>query len=370
MKEKTSLASKVIHAGTQPPTQGHSFNQPPVFASAFHLSGDPANSTYQYGRFNNPTWQSLEDAISELENAPSVIFPSGMAAIASVLTSILSPGDTLVLPTDGYAPTRAYAEQFLKKFGVNLILTKTLKIPDLDFTGIKLVLIESPSNPLLDVLDISLLADKIHQKGGLLAVDNTCLTPLGQQPLALGADISVCSDTKAFNGHSDILFGHVASASEKIIDGIRNWRTLSGNIPGPMETWLVHRALASLDLRLERMTSNAQALAQYLSTHPKVKWIRYPGLKNDPSYKIAKQQMNNFGYLMSFELNSLEAAENFLKGCQLIFDATSFGGMHTMAERRKRWNADDIPEATIRLSAGCEKQEDLLSDISSTLDRL
>ncbi|MET1254009.1 cystathionine gamma-lyase [Aliikangiella maris] len=368
MKNKISLTSRVIHAPDEKPVVGQAFNQGPVFASAFHLSGAPENSPYQYGRFNNPTWQSLENALSSLEEAHTVIFPSGMAAIAAVLTSLVSHGDQIVIPSDGYGPTRAYAKQYLQKFGVTIIEAPTLQIPTLNFSEVKLVLIETPSNPLLEVIDITALAQAVHQHGGLLAVDNTCMTPLGQQPLALGADISVYSDTKALNGHSDLLYGHVASQQTNIIESIRNWRTLAGNIPGPMETWLIHRSLASLDMRLERMTRNAQAIAEFLAAHSAVKWIRYPGLPNDPSHQLAKQQMLNFGCLMSFELGSVTQAETFLERCQFVYDATSFGGIHTMAERRKRWGADDIPEATIRLSAGCEKIDELLADIAQALN--
>jgi cystathionine gamma-lyase len=341
--------------------------QGPTFASTFHLSGDVNVDTHTYGRFHNPTWVALETAIGELEGGKAIIFPSGMAAGAAVMTSFVESGDTILLQSDGYYTTRHYADSFLKKFGVNIVCLPTLEIPNHDLTGVKLVFMESPSNPLLDVIDIKQLAEKAHLKGALVAIDNTTSTPLGQQPLKLGADISVCSDTKAMNGHSDVVFGHVATKTAELFDKMMLWRKLSGSIPGPMEAWLVHRGLATLDMRLERMVKNAQHIAEFLQGHPKVTSIRYPGLSSDPSNSIAKRQMNQFGFVISFDLGSQQAAEKFLFNSQLIFEATSFGGIHTMAERRARWSSEHLNEGLIRLSVGCESVEDLLNDINNSL---
>jgi cystathionine gamma-lyase len=370
MSIKLSLGSQVVHAGLSKPQQGKPFMQGPVFASTFHMSGDVDPSVHQYGRFRHPTWDALEAGIGELEQGRAIVFPSGMAAGAALMTALLGPGDCILLPSDGYYPSRLYAETYLKKFGVIIKTAPTVDILKLDFTGIKLVFVETPSNPMLDVIDIEALAAKVHASGGILAIDNTTLTPLGQQPLLLGADISMCSDTKAFNGHSDVVFGHVATQRDDLFDAMQLWRKLSGNIPGPMETWLVHRGLASLDLRLERMVNNAQVIAEYLAQHEKVSAIRYPGLENDPSHEIAKKQMVNFGFIVSFDLTTKEAAQNFLNASQLIFEATSFGGMHTMAERRARWGTDDVSPGLVRLSVGCERINDLLQDIERAMDEV
>ncbi len=364
---KRSLGSQVVHAGLVPAKQGNPFMQGPAFASTFHLSGEVDASVHQYGRFHNPTWDALEAAIGELEQGRAIVFPSGMAAAAALMTALVQTGDTILLPSDGYFATRAYADNFLKKFGVIIQTVPTREILEQDFSNIKLVFVESPSNPLLDVLDIPALAAKVHAAGGILAIDNTTMTPLGQQPLLLGADISMCSDTKAMNGHSDVLFGHVATQREDLFNAMQLWRKLSGNIPGPMEAWLVHRGMASLDIRLERMTGNAQKLAEYLAQHEKVGQVRYPGLASDPSHTIAKQQMHNFGFIISFDLRTQAAAQAFLNASQLIFEATSFGGLHTIAERRARWGTDNVSPGLIRLSAGCERAEDLLQDIEQAL---
>jgi cystathionine gamma-lyase len=220
---------------------------------------------------------------------------------------------------------------------------------------------------MLDICDIALVADRVHSNGGLLAVDNTTATVLGQNPITLGADFSVASDTKALNGHSDVLFGHVASRDPEHAAIIKDWRKLSGNIPGPMETWLVDRGMQTLDVRLERQAKNAQMIAEFLSEQPLVSLVRYPGLKSDPSHALAKKQMTHFGLIVSFDLGSKESADQFMRRLKLITNATSFGGTHTIAERRRRWGADNIGEGVIRLSAGIEHIDDILDDIKQAL---
>ena len=370
MPTKPSLASLSINAGAPPPKKGQAFRHGPEFASTFHLSGDIDPSTYQYGRFGQPTWTSLEKGLAELEGGSTIIFPSGMSAVAAILTSLVDPGDTILLPSDGYAPARYYTEKYLVRFGIKLKTIPTNEIDAYDFKGIALALLETPSNPMLDTFDIQAAAKKIHKHGGLLAIDNTTLTFLGQQPLALGADISMSADTKAVNGHSDVLFGHVSLHNEDLSNKVREWRKLSGNIPGPMETWLVHRSLSTLDLRLERMCSNAMSLATMLCQHPKVLSIRYPGLSSDPSHSIAKQQQLYFGFIISFELANKAFADQFLEACKLVYVATSFGGVHSTAERRARWGTDNIAEGMVRFSVGCERIEDLLTDVKTALESL
>jgi cystathionine gamma-lyase len=367
MSQKRHKGTDVLHAGTPKRKQGKPFIEGPTFASTYHLSGAADNAEHQYGRFSNPTWQALESGLSELEGGETVIFPSGMAAAAAIMSSLLVTGQTVVLPADGYFATRAYALEFLQPNGITVELVHTTELLDYDYSNVRLVLVESPSNPLLDVVDIGALATKVHASGGLLAIDNTTLTVLGQRPLDLGADISMASDTKALNGHSDVVFGHVSATQSTLIERVRLWRKLAGNIPGPMETWLVHRGLATLDVRLERMVGNAQHIAEMLDGHSAVKWVRYPGLVKDPSYTIATKQMNNFGFIVTFDLGSSKRADQFLQSSSLIFEATSFGGVHTMAERRARWGTDNVPEGAVRLSVGCERIEDLLAAFEQAL---
>ncbi len=361
-------ATRVVRAGLPAPRQGEPFLPGPTFASAYHLAGDPATSPFGYGRFANPTWARFEAALAELEGGPAVAFASGMAAVAAVLGSTLQTGDLAVLPADGYYTSRLLAEGFLARWGLRTRLAPTAgdeALAALD--GAKLLLLESPSNPGLDVCDIAALARAARERGVLVAVDNTTATPLGQRPLELGADFSLASDTKALTGHSDLVLGHVAARDPAHAERLHTWRTQVGAIPGPLEAWLAHRSLATLDVRLERACGNALRVAELLSTRPEVVAVRYPGLPTDPAYPLASRQMQRFGTIVSFTLRDRAAAERFLASAELIYEATSFGSVHTTAERRARWGGDAVPEGFIRMSVGCEDGDDLCADIARAL---
>jgi len=366
MRDRT----RVIRAGLSASSQGAAFLSGPTFAGPFYAAGDPSSSPYTYGRFHNPTWTRYEEALSDLEEGEAITFASGMAAIAAIFGVVLRPGDTLVLPSDSYYTARKLAEGYLRDMGVTVKEAPTAGNRQKEhLEGAKLLWLESPSNPGLDVCDIAEMAALAHQAGVLVAVDNTTATALGQRPLALGADFSVASDTKALTGHADLILGHVAVREKSWAEKIRTWRTQNGSIPGPMEVWLAHRSLGTLALRLETQCQNALRIAEYLSKRPGVTGLRYPGLKTDPAHEIAARQMNYFGPIVSFVLRNRERAETFLKSCRLIIEATSFGSIHTTAERRARWAGDVIPEGFIRLSVGCEDVDDLISDLSQALDR-
>jgi cystathionine gamma-lyase len=221
------------------------------------------------------------------------------------------------------------------------------------------VWVETPSNPRLDVCDIAAVADAAHAAGALLAVDNTVCTPLGQQPLALGADFAMLSGTKSLCGHSDVLLGAVSSADTGAVAALKRWRTQSGSIPGGFEAWLAHRSLASLGLRLERSSANAAALAALLDSRGDVLEVLTPP---------AGDQMTYPGPLVGFTLESAGRAQAFLAACELVTEATSFGGIESTAERRARWGTDAVPEGFIRFSAGCEDTADLLADVERALD--
>jgi len=364
-------ATLVVRAGLPEPAQGLPFLPGPVFAGPFHLAGDPASSAYTYGRYHNPTWAHFERALGELEGGETVVFGSGMAATAAVLGTVLRPGDLAILPADGYYTARMLAEGFFTQIGVRVRIAPTAGDAQGEcLDGAKLLWLESPSNPGLDVCDIAALAALAHQRGILVLVDNTTATVLGQRPLSLGADFSLASDTKGLTGHGDLVLGHVAVRDPQWAQRLRSWRTQFGAIPGPMEVWLAHRSLGTLDVRLERMTGNALAVARFLAGRPEVRRVRYPGLANDPAHAVAARQMSRFGPVVSFELASAVAAEKFLGACRLVLQATSFGGLHTTAERRARWGGDRVPEGFVRLSAGCEHPDDLLSDIERALAAL
>lgn len=360
-------ATRVVHAGKPQAQQGQPFAGGPVFAATYHVAGDPATSAYTYGRIHNPTWTAFEQALGELEGGQALVFASGMAATSAVLGT-LRPGDTVVLPSDSYYLHRVLAGGYFSQMGIQVRLVPTAGNAQANaLDGAKLLWLETPSNPGLEVCDVRELCRLAHQKGVLVAMDNTTPTVLGQKPLELGVDFSVASDTKALSGHSDLLMGHVAVKNPDLLSKLHTWRTQIGAIPGPMEVWLAHRSLATLDVRLERMCSNALRVAGFLSQHPKVQAVRYPGLPSDPSHSIAHAQMRYFGPVLSFTLESQEVAQRFLSACQLVLEATSFGGVHTSAERRGRWGGDQVPEGFIRMSTGLEKAEDLIDDLRQAL---
>jgi cystathionine gamma-lyase len=209
-----------------------------------------------------------------------------------------------------------------------------------------------------------------RQAGALVAVDNTTATPLGQRPLELGADLSVCSDSKAMCGHSDVLLGHVAVRDSELLQKIDRYRELTGGIAGPMEAWLALRSLATLPLRLERMSASALKVAEFLRSRDEVEHVLYPGLPTHLGHAVAAGQMRSFGPVLSFTLAGKQAAERFLSSAELITEATSFGGVTTTAERRARWGHDGVAPGFIRMSVGLEDAGDLIADMEQALDGL
>lgn len=360
--------ARLAHLRAEGLAKGEPVPLPLVMASIYHYPGEPDGSR-SYGRTDNPTWEATEHALALLEDAPCLAFPSGMAAISAALFATLKAGDRLLLPSDGYYTTRLLADQFLARFGVAVELRPTARFSDGGFEGFRAVFVETPSNPGLDIIDIGSVAERTHRAGGIVIADNTTMTPLGQRPLDLGADIVVSADTKAINGHSDVLFGHVASRDAEIMATVAQWRRLAGAIPGPFEAWMVHRGLETLDVRFERMCASALAIAERLRGHPALVSLRHPGLLEDPSHNLARAQMRRFGFLIALTLPSAALAERFIDACPLIQPATSFGGVHTAAERRARWG-DAVAPGFVRLSVGCEPLEELWRAIAEALGGL
>jgi cystathionine gamma-lyase len=358
--------TRVVHAGLPAPTPGQPFLPGPVFAAPYHLDPSTGPGVNGYGRPDNPTRRSLEAAIGELEGGRALAFASGQAAITGMLLATLRAGDTVALPADGYYAVRVFAENTLRGLGVETVLVPTAG-PYPSFDGVRLVLLETPANPGLDVCDITTVAAAAHAAGALVAVDNTTATPLGQRPLALGADLAVASGTKALTGHSDVLLGYVATNDDGLLTRLTTWRSQTGGIPGAFDAWLAHRSLATLDLRLARQSTNAEAVATLLLGRADVTGVRWPGLPTDPSYPVASAQMYRIPGVVSFDLGSAERVARFLTASELIFAATSFGGVHTTADRRAQWGDDTAP-GFVRLSCGIEDTEDLLADLTAALD--
>lgn len=358
--------TRCVHGGHAAVGVGEPLHPGPVLSSTFALGvpTDPTPADF-YGRADNPTWRALESAIGELDGAPGppaecVLFASGMAAIGAVLR-LAARGGALVVPSDGYYLARSLAHGELAPLGVEVREVPTVgEWPRLD--GAALVLLETPSNPGLDVADIAAAAAAAHAVGARLAVDNTTASPLGQRPLELGADFVIASDSKALAGHGDVVLGHVSVRDPDLAAALREARSRGGAVPGPMETWLAHRGLGTLDLRLARQADNARAVATALLDHPRVSDVRWPGLPGDPAHAVAVRQMRRWNGVLRFTLPSEQAVGRFLGASRLIGSTTSFGGLRSSVDRRARWG-DDVAPGLLRLSAGCEDTADLVADV-------
>jgi cystathionine gamma-lyase len=360
-------STRSVKAAGSPHVPGQPVAAPPVPVSAYHLSADESQSLDSYGRSSNPTWRQLEPAFAELEGATSALsFGSGMAAITSVLRVVAKPGTTLVVPADGYYQVRRYAVEYLAPLGVSV---REVLAADMCSAAesADVVVAETPVNPTLDVVDLHRLGLTCRSRGATLVVDNTTPTPLGQQPLSLGADLVVASATKALSGHSDLIAGYVASCHPELMAAVERERLLAGAILGPFEAWLALRSLGSAGLRFERQCHNALAMAFMLRDHPAVRSVRYPGLPDDPAHEVACAQMKRFGGLVAFELADASAVHRLVERSALLVAATSFGGIHTSVDRRARWG-DPVPAGFVRMSLGIEDIDDLIADVTSALE--
>jgi cystathionine gamma-lyase len=364
--------TRILQAGYRPVHAAGVFLPGPQFSSTYTAPGDPSSHPLTYGRFHNPTWTAWEEALAELEGGDAVAFASGMAAVTAVLGVSLRPGDAVVLPSDAYYTIRVLAANWLNTIGVQVRLAPTRGNAQAGaIEGARLLWLETPTNPKLDICDIRHLVQMAHTHGVLTVVDNTTATPYLQRPLALGATYVVASDTKAMTGHADLVLGHAATTDAQRTAALRTWRTQHGAIPGPMEAWLAHRSVATLPLRMARQCSAAQQLAGFLASHSDVEAVYYPGLPTHAGHSIAKQQMDGgFGAVVSFDLSTRVRAETFLRSLTLVREATSFGGVHSTAERRARWGGDAISEGFIRFSVGCEAADDIIQDVGEALRRL
>lgn len=335
-------------------------------ASSFHLSEEESGDLDFYGRSGNPGWRHLESALAQLEGATAaLVFGSGMAAITAALRALTKAGSVLVVPADGYYQVRRYATEYLAPLGITIREAFSSQMCDAA-AGADVVLAETPANPGLDVVDLHRLATICRAGGTRLLVDNTTATPLGQQPLSLGADLVVASATKALSGHSDLLAGYVAGSQPELLAAITRERLLAGPILGAFEAWLLLRSLGTAGLRFDRQCHNAQAVALMLAGHPAVRSVRYPGLPDDPAYEVACAQMRRFGGLVSIELADAQAVFELVRRSELLVASTSFGSIHTLVDRRARWG-DPVSDGFARLSMGIEDTDDLIADIEQAL---
>lgn len=358
-----SLATRAVTAG-RPTGPGEPMNVPPTLTSTYRDGGDLG-----YGRWGNPTWTAFESAIGALEGGQALAFASGMAAMAAVLAT-LPVGSTVLLPRDAYAGGRNFLADLggrgrLTALPVDMTDTTAVldRIPDAD-----LVWVESPINPLLDIVNLAAVVGAASAAGIPAVVDNTLATPVVQRPLELGATAVVHSATKFIGGHSDLLLGTVVTRDRDLLDRLLQRRTLHGAVPGTLEAWLALRGLRTLPLRVERAQASALLLAGRLEQSPGVLRIRYPGLSSHPGHGLASTQMSGYGAVLSFELGDGEAAQAFVGRLRLVVGGTSLGGVESTIDRRNRWPGEEhVPAGLLRLSVGIEDPEDLWHDLDQAL---
>lgn len=372
--------TRLAHAGDEPVVPGTPLRPSPVFAAPYHLGDQPpgAGGADAYARPDNPTLRVFERAVGDLDGGDCLSFATGMAAISSAVLAVVRAGDRVVLPADGYYASRVLGRDELERLGVQVELVPTLEIEAVaargDLAGARLVMLETPSNPQLDVCDIAAVAEATRAAGAVLVVDNTTATPIGQRPLSLGADVVVAADTKALTGHSDVLLGHVSTARTEagrdLHTRIAAWRKTTGNPPGPFEAWLAHRSMSTLDLRLARQAANAAAVAEVLVSSPAVRNVRWPWRAGDPSYALASKQMLRPNGVVSAELADADAVLQLIRSTRFFLAATSFGGVHTTVDRRAQWGGDAVPAGFVRFSCGIEDTADLVADLTSALETL
>lgn len=374
--------SLVVHAGRPPVAPGGSLNPPVVLSSTFHQGGDVV-----YGRDANPTWEALEAAVAVLEGGDTVAFASGMGAIAALFETLPTPG-RVVVAADAYNGTRRFlidaADRGRLRFRtvdvanttqVQQVCTEVAGGPARpsgirgEFGAGGLLWLESPTNPLLAIADLTALCEEAHTLGMDVVVDNTFATPLLQKPLDLGADAVVHSATKLLAGHSDVLAGLVCSRRPEVTELMRRRRSLHGAALGPWEAWLTVRGIRTLSVRLERSQINAATIAQRLVDHPAVEHVRYPGLVTDPGHRLATRQMRGYGAMVAFDVRGgAGPAESVVEATRLITAGTSLGGVESLMERRGRWEGEGgLPAGLVRLSVGIEDAEDLWADLDAAL---
>jgi cystathionine gamma-lyase len=373
------FATRAIHAGQDAdPATGATVV--PIYATSTYTQAAPGqHKGYEYSRSGNPTRTALETCLAALEGGEGgLAFASGLAATTAVL-STLRPGDEVAAAADLYGGTFRLLERVFKPWGLAARYTEDPSLAGFEriiTKATKLVWIETPTNPLLQILDIAAIAELAHSHGAILAVDNTFASPYLQQPLELGADIVVHSTTKYLGGHSDVVGGAVVG-SRALLEPIKFYQNAAGGVPGPFDAYLTLRGLKTLAVRMERHCENARQLASWLAEHPSVRQVYYPGLKSHPGYTVAAKQMRDFGGMISIRLRSPDAARQFMTRTRLFSLAESLGGVESLvcypatmthasipAEVRVARGVDD---ALVRLSVGIEDVADLQADLRDAL---
>lgn len=388
----TNLESKCVHAGIDKYEFGPVV--PPIYqTSTFQFENAAQGAAmfkgekkgYIYTRMLNPTVEAMENAVADLEGGHKALgCASGMAAISTVFTSLLKAGDHVVCSKSVYGPTSTILATIFSKFGVEVSFVDTDKDGEIEKAmkpNTKVVYVETPGNPTLAVTDLVKASEIAHKHNALCVVDNTFMSPALQQPLKFGVDVVVHSMTKFLNGHADVVAGIIITKTEEMYLAMRKTLNQMGGVIDPFNSFLVHRGLKTLAIRMERHSFNGQKIAEFLEKHPKVEWVRYPGLKSDPGYEIAKRQHTAQGGMISFELKGgFKAGEVILNNVKLCLLAVSLGGVETLIQHpasmthltmgEKARKEADITEGLIRLSVGIENYQDIIDDLDNAMSKI
>ncbi|MFA3783560.1 PLP-dependent aspartate aminotransferase family protein [Melioribacteraceae bacterium 4301-Me] len=340
---------------------------------------------YIYTRMRNPTIEALENAVAELEEGHKALAcSSGMAAINTIFTSLLEKGNHVVCSESLYGPTRLLLETIFNKFGIETSFVNTSNLTEIEDavkSNTKLIYIETPGNPTLAITDIEQTAKIAHSSKSLLVVDNTFMSPALQQPIKFGADVVLHSMTKFLNGHADVIAGVIVVKNEELYSIIRKTLNQTGGVIDPFNSFLVHRGLKTLSLRMQRHSQNAQVVAEFLENHSKVKWVSYPGLKSHPQYDVAQKQHYGSGGMISFELKGgIEAGKTLMNNVKLCQLAVSLGGVESLIQHpasmthfslgKENREKAGITDGLVRLSVGIENVNDIINDLEQSLKKI
>ena len=376
------LATKIIHAGATPDPSTGAIMVPIYQTSTYVQTAPGQNKGYEYARSQNPTRTALEEALAVIENGNyGLAFSSGVAATDAVI-KLLNPGDEVIAASDMYGGTYRLFSKIFEKFGIKFIYVDTSNVTNVQTvvtTHTKLIWIETPTNPLMNITDISAIAAIAKAAGALLCVDNTFASPYLQNPLDLGADIVMHSSTKYLGGHSDVIQGALVMNDKSLREQLYFIQKSCGAVPGPMDCFLVLRGIKTLHVRMKQHCENGSLVAQYLREHPKVQKVYWCGFTDHPNYDIAKLQMRDFGGMMSFTLkdDSIEAAFKVLSATKVFALAESLGGVESLINHPASMTHASIPreeriknglvDGLIRLSVGIEDAEDLIEDLKQAI---
>lgn len=381
-KHKINFNTKTIHGG-QIPEKGYGAVMPPIYQTSTYSQSSPGNHKgYEYSRTHNPTRQALESSFASIENGEyGLAFGSGLAAIDAVL-KLLSPGDEVISTNDLYGGSYRLFTQVFENFGIKFHFTGMSdpnRIKNLINVKTKMIWVETPTNPMMNIIDIKSLSEIAKSKNILLAVDNTFATPFLQQPLDLGADIVMHSATKYLAGHSDVVLGALVVKNKDLADKLYFIQNASGAICGPMDSFLTLRGIKTLHVRMERHCENAKKIAIFLNNHTEIEKVFWPGFSSHPNHNIAKEQMSDFGAMISFTTvgNDFEKAINIIEKLKIFTLAESLGGVESLAGHpasmthasipKKEREASGVVDSLIRLSVGIEDVNDLIFDLEQAI---